>query len=118
YQRLNSDAGAAFVLEHGTTMCLGYTIYRAEVPHRDHIYDLTVAFISNILRELCGSRWAASEVFFSRAEPVDRSPYRQHFQAPLKFDHIYSAVQFRAYWRERRIPGADPERRRAVMEAM
>ena len=118
YQRLNSDAGAAFVLEHGTSMCLGYTIYRAAVPHHDQIYDLTVAFICNILRELCGSRWTASEVFFSRAEPGDREIYRQHFRAPLRFDHTYSAVRFDAYWQERAISGACPDRHQALTEAL
>ena len=118
YQRLNSDAGAAFVLEHGTSMCLGYTIYRAEVPHHDHIYDLTAAFICNILRELCGSRWTASEVFFSRAEPADKETYRQHFRAPLRFDHTYSAVRFDAHWKERAILGASSEHHAALTEAI
>jgi AraC-like DNA-binding protein len=118
YQRLNSDAGAAFVLEHGTSMCLGYTIYRAEVPHHDHIYDLTVAFICNILRELCGSRWAASEVVFSRAEPAEKETYRQHFRAPIRFDHTYSAVRFDTHWKERVVPGASSQQRAALTEAI
>jgi len=118
YQRLNSDAGAAFLHEHEGTVSFGYAIYRKGVRHPDQIYDVAVAVACNLVRELCGPRWAASEVAFSRAEPVDQTPYRRHFRAPLRFDQDRSAVRFPADWQERAIPGADPERRRALAAAL
>jgi AraC-like DNA-binding protein len=113
-QHLNSDAGVAFLLTHADTMSLGYAIYRKDVQHPQHVYDVAVGLIRNILRELCGAQWQASEVVFSHAHPADDIPYRHYFQAPLRFDYEYSAVRFSADWAEHTIPGADPERRRAL----
>ena len=115
YQHLNSDAGAAFLLTHAGTISLGYAIYRKGAQHPLHIYDVAVGLICNILRELCGPQWGALEVVFSHGDPVDETPYRLYFQAPLRFDYEYSAVRFSADWAERTIPGADPGRRRAAM---
>jgi len=98
YQRLNSDAGAVFLLEHEGTVSMGYTVYRKDVRHPDQIYDAALAITCNLLRELCGPRWAASDVTFSRAEPSDPAPYRQHFRAPVRFDREHSAVRFPAHW--------------------
>lgn len=116
HQRLNSDATAVFLLEHEDTISLGLTIYRG-VRHPDQIYDVAMAITCNLLRELCGSRWVASEVVLSRGAPLDQTAYRRHFRAPLRFDRDHSAVRFPAHWRERGIPGADPERRGALTAA-
>jgi len=117
HQRLNSEAAAVFLLEHEDTISLGFTIYRGDARHPDQIYDLAMAITCNLLRELCGPRWVASEVVLSRTEPLDQTAYRRHFRAPLRFDRDHSAVRFRAHWRERAIPGADPARHRALTAA-
>jgi len=114
YQRLNTDSAAVFLLEQEGTLSMGYAIYRKDVRHPDQIYDTALAITCNLLRELCGSRWVASEVVFSRAEPVDQTPYRQHFRARLRFDREYSAVRFPAHWQAQPIPGAEAERRLAL----
>jgi AraC-like DNA-binding protein len=118
YQHLHSDSGAVFLLEHKAAISLGYAIYRKDVRHPDHIYDAAMAIACNLLRELCGSYWAPSEVVLSRASPVDEAPYRQHLRAPLRFDRAHSAVRFPAHWLKRALPHADPERRRAVAAAL
>lgn len=114
YQRLNSDAGAVFLLEQEGTVSMGYTVYRKDVRHPEQIYDGALAITFNLLRELCGPRFAASEVTFSRGEPLDPAPYRQHFRAPLRFDREHSAVRFPAHWQEQPISGADAARRRTL----
>jgi AraC-like DNA-binding protein len=118
YQRLHSDAGAVFLLEHEDTVSLGYAIYRSDVRYPEQVYDFAMAITCNLLRELCGPRWAAAEVVLSRAEPVDQAPYRQHFRAPLRFDHDHSAVRFAPHWQDRRIAGADAGRHRALTAAL
>jgi len=114
FQHLNSDVGAVFLLEHEDTVSMGYALYRNYARHPDQVYDAALAITCNLLRELCGSRWEASEVSFSRPRPVDSSPYRRHFRAPLRFDREHSAVRFPARWQEERIPGADAQRRAAL----
>lgn len=119
YQRLHSNVGAAFVLEHNGLLGLGYAVYGAGVPHQDQIYDLAIAFAYNILRELCGPQWSALEIVLSRPQPADAAAaYRKFFQAPVRFNHHHSAVWFAGNWGNRAIAGADPERRRALTAAI
>jgi AraC-like DNA-binding protein len=114
FQHLNSDAGAVFLLEEEDTMSMGYALYRSNARYPGQVYDAALAITCNLLRELCGVRWAASEVTFSRPQPLDQAPYRRHFEAPLRFDREHSAVRFPARWQEQRIRDADAERRRAL----
>lgn len=118
FQRLNSDVGAAFLLDHRDTVSFGYAIYRENVPHPEHVYDAAMAVACNLLRELCGPRWVPTEVVFARHGPGDPTPYRQQFRAPARFDHEYSAVRFPARWCEQPIEGADPERWRELSERL
>ncbi len=66
-QHLNSDVGAVFLLEQEGTVSMGYALYRNKARHPEQVYDTALAITRNLLRELCGSRWVASEVIFSRA---------------------------------------------------
>jgi AraC-like DNA-binding protein len=118
FQRLNSDVGAAFLLEHQGTVSLGYTIYRENVPYAEHAYDVAMAVAYNLLRELCGPRWAPTEVVFARREPSDPTLYRQHFRAPVRFDREFSAVRFPVRWCQQPIEGADAQRCRELTERL
>lgn len=118
FQRLHSDVGAAFLIEHAGTASLGYAIYRDSVPYQPLVYDVAIAFAYNVLRELCGLRWSASEVTLSRDDPPDPTPYRAHFRAPVRFHAEYSAVRFPTRWLEQTIAGADPHRYQALSQAL
>lgn len=103
HQHRNSNAAAAFLLEYRDTISLGYALYRKDIEHIDIAYDLAMAFAFNLLRELCGSTWAPTEVVFSRAQPVDPRPYRRYFRAPLRFDQDHCAVRFPMRWLDRDV---------------
>jgi AraC-like DNA-binding protein len=118
YQGLHSDVAAAFVLEREGTTSLGYAIYGPRIPHQDQIYDLALAFTANILKALCGPRWSASEVVISRTAPADGTPYRQFFQAPVRFDYEHSAVWFPTAWKRSPIASANPDVRRDLLAAI
>ncbi len=118
YQQLNSDVGAMFLLQEGDTACIGYALYRATGPEASLVYDLAMAIAWNLLRELCGPRWAAAEVTFSRPEPADAAPYRQFFRVPLRFDRDHSAVHFSAPWLEAPLPGANPAACERLIESL
>jgi AraC-like DNA-binding protein len=98
HQHRNSDAAAAFLLEYRDTISLGYAVYRKDIEHIDLAYDLALAFAFNLMRELCGPRWNATEVVFSRAAPRDAAPYRHFYGAPLRFDQDHCAVRFPMRW--------------------
>jgi len=108
HQHRNSDAAAAFLLEYRDTISLGYAIYRKDIEHIDLAYDLALAFGFNMLRELCGPRWNATEIAFSRAVPSDVAPYRRVFRAPLRFDQDHCAVRFPMHWLDHDIVRASP----------
>jgi AraC-like DNA-binding protein len=116
HQHLHSDVGAVFLLDHVHTVSLGYTVYRDSVPHAQHAHDLALAAIASLLRELCGTLWAPTEVVIARHAPRDPTAHRQHFRAPVRFDQPYSAVRFAARWCHHPIAGADPERYRALSD--
>ncbi|MBX9961799.1 MAG: AraC family transcriptional regulator [Burkholderiales bacterium] len=103
HQHRNSDAAAAFLLEYRDTISLGYAVYREDIEHIDLAYDLAMAFAVNLLRELCGPRWNATECVFSRAVPKDSAPYRRAFRAPLRFNQDHCAVRFPMRWLDHHI---------------
>jgi len=43
----------------GGTASLAYGIYAAGIQHSNHVYDLALAGMCNILHELCGPKWRA-----------------------------------------------------------
>jgi AraC-like DNA-binding protein len=110
YQHLNSDVGAAFLLEEGETTALGFVIYQRTLKRADQLYDGAMAVACNMLRELCTKRWTAKEVFLPHREPADIVPYREFFRARVRFDHPYSAVSFSRRWMDHPIPSAEPAR--------
>ena len=114
HQRINSDAGAAFLLERDGWVDLGYAIYCADATGGSQISEAALACGFNFLRELCGGAWLPTQVQFAHARPADARPHRAFFKVCPKFDADYAAIRFPARWMQRRIEGADPLRRAAL----
>jgi AraC-like DNA-binding protein len=115
-QHLNSDMGAAFVLESGETAALGFAIYRGGVRWPGQVYDIAMCVAGNIMRGLCRLHWSAREVVLSRSAPPDTRPYRQSFGPQVRFDHVYSAVRFSSRWLSQPTPRADRKRHAALLQ--
>jgi AraC-like DNA-binding protein len=119
FQHLNSDMGAAFLLQNGDTASLGYAIYRTHVRHPEYIYDAAMAVACNLMRALCQLHWTAREVVLARCAPADVTPYTRCFRARVRFDQAYSAVRFSRRWLMQPIMGGgDPKRYRALLQAI
>ena len=84
-QHLNSEMGAAFVLEEDDAAALGYALYRTDLEHPDQIYDVAMGVAANILRGLCRLQWTAREVLLSRPVPEALAPYKQFFGPRVRF---------------------------------
>lgn len=110
HQHRNSDAAAAFLVGQGESASLGYVVFRKDIDHLELAYDVAMGFAWNILRELCGTGWKATEVIFARTQPTDLLPYRQHFRAPLRFDRDHCAVRFPKRWLDRPVVTTDTDR--------
>lgn len=102
------DRGAVPALwTSGGNALLGYTVHAPDVPGVQHIYDCALAVIHNIVRELAGPGWRATEVRMFRDAPDDRTPYRRLFRAPLRFGAHQAAVCFPKADLRRPLVGAD-----------
>jgi len=84
-----------------------YSIYATGLRNADQVYDLALAAMANILRQLCGAGWRADAVLLPRGRPGNIRPYREALQAPLRFDATQAALVFPSTWLNRPIPGAD-----------
>ena len=115
-QHLNSDMGAAFVIENGDTAALGYALFRSDLQWPEQVYDAAIGVASNIMRGLCRLHWTAREVVLSRPMPRDLAPYRRCFGPQLRFDHVHSAVRFSSRWLTQPAPRADRERHQALWQ--
>jgi AraC-like DNA-binding protein len=116
YQHLNSQGVAVFLLEEDGIATLGPVVYQKGAEHVDQIYDVYIAAMLSIMRELCGARWRPEQVLFSHSKPTDAGLYRRAFQAPCQFNVERTALVFPASVLDHRLPGADPEQFR-ILEA-
>jgi hypothetical protein len=77
----------------------GYTLYCQDVPGTDHICDAALAIAKNVVQELAGPDWKATEVRLNREQPKEIVPYRRHFGARLRFGTAHSVIVFHAFRR-------------------
>jgi AraC-like DNA-binding protein len=117
-QHLNSDVGAAFVLEKEETASFGYAVYRSEMQRPAEVYDAAMAIACNVLRELCRLHWSPREAVMARPTPSDSKPYRDFFGHNVRFNYPYSAVRFSSRWLAQPLAGADSMRHEAILRAI
>lgn len=116
YQHLNSQAGLGFLWERAGMVDLGYAIYRGGLRGGEQVYDVAMALVTNMMRELCGAGWQPSEVLLSHAAPVDARHYRNLFRVVPRFDCEYCAIRFPASVLDTEVMGANREMRRQAAE--
>jgi AraC-like DNA-binding protein len=105
---LHDSGGSVRVAIHDARVTLGYGIHVPGIKHSDQVYDLAVAALANVMRQLCGSDWRPDAVLLPRKRPADIRPYREHFAAPLRFNSIMAAVVFPERQLSQAIVDADP----------
>ena len=109
--------GSVVTLEmEGSSAALGVELYERQGEASDQIVDASLAFGFNVLRELCGARWAPTEVRFAHVEPNDSAPYRRFFRCPLSFDAGQNALLFDANWLDHRLPTDDRKLREVLQQ--
>jgi AraC-like DNA-binding protein len=111
YSHLHVRGAVIYMEKENDLAFLGYSICQANVEAHEQIEDGAVAIAFNTLRKLCGPSWKPREVHFSHIQPDDCRPYKQFFNAPLKFDAERNGVLFSAHWLQQPVAGADPELR-------
>ncbi len=117
YQHLNSGGGVTVLVRRAAVVDFGYAIYHPDVTGADQICDAVLAGGVNFMRELCGPGFSPTEVFLAHDKRGNTRLYRDMFKVMPHFDAELCALRFPAYWLDRRIEGADPERLRAALAA-
>lgn len=120
------DLTAHFVLQdngalpnvaiHDGRATLSYGIHAVGIVNADQIYDLAVAGMLNVLRELCGPAWEPEFVRLPHRRPADLRAYHEILGARLRFDSVQAAVVFPSSWLEHPVAGADPLLRTVLAE--
>ena len=105
---LHNRGAVPSLWESKTQALFGYTIYCPDVPGTEHIYDGALAISLNVLRELAGKGWKATEVRLFRDPPADTEPFRQHFRTRLRFGVEHAAIVFPAADLARSLADANP----------
>lgn len=96
--KLSDTGGSAnLVLEQGYAM-LRWIVVAPDAPAIDHIDDMAIAIMFNILSALCGKRWRAVEVCLTRKRPKNTALYLQFFNAPVRFQTDVACVTFEDGW--------------------
>jgi AraC-like DNA-binding protein len=108
YFILHDNGGSVGVSIHDGSVTMSYGIHVPGIQHSDHVYDLSVTTMLNVMRQLCGADWRPDAVLLPRKRPPDIRPYRDWFAAPLHFDSILAGMVFEERCLSQPIADADP----------
>jgi AraC-like DNA-binding protein len=108
YFILHDNGGSVGVSIHEGSVTMSYGIHVPGIRHSDHVYDLSVTTMLNVMRQLCGADWRPDAVLLPRKRPPDIRPYRDWFAAPLHFDSILAGMVFEERCLSQPIADADP----------
>lgn len=115
---LNGRANVPALTVRDQVATLSFTPYSGETEGTHHVMDFTLASACNLMRGLCGPKWAPSEAHLAHRTPVDGRPYRHFFKSPVHFGAPRTALLFPASWLARAVVGADPAMRRDIDKAV
>ncbi len=93
-----------------------YLIIEPDIEATDQIYDGALGILRNLMRALCGPRWAPTLVTLSRPRPANPGRYERFFGAPVTFDAEATTMIFPESWLDTPLPHADPALRRLLKE--
>lgn len=102
--------GAAIGLEksNGVTL-ISFNILQPNTEACDQVGDGAVAILFNSLQSICGPDWRPKELLFSHRRPDNIEPFRNFFQAPLRFNAETHGVAFDSKWLAKPVHDADPD---------
>ena len=98
YFHLHAHGVVLSLQVQGSTARMAYQIKHRIPRGSNHVYDGAIAVLFNILRELCGKDWKATEFWSTHTEPEDTKPFRQFFGVRPHFNAEQNALVFNASW--------------------
>lgn len=116
YLHLHDRAAVLVLSAHDGVARMAYAIYTPGVASSEQIGEAAIAIACNVIRYLCGDAWTPTEVLLAGRRPADVRPYRRFFRAPVRFDADQNALVFPATVLDQRLPHADPEAQRLLLD--
>lgn len=116
YFHLHVHGASISLTVHDDTATFTHRLYQSGTAAYDHIGDGSVAWMANILQELCGHRQRPIKILLNHRPPENAKPFRNFFRVPVKFNAGQNAVVFPASWLTRVMPEVHADVRRLVQE--
>ena len=116
YLHLHDRAAVVVLSAQDGVARIAYAIYAPGVESSEQIGEGAIAISCNVIRSLCGTDWAPTEVLLAGRRATDVRPYRRFFRAPVRFDAEQNALVFPAAVLEQRLPHANPDLQRLLLE--
>lgn len=116
YFHLHARGASISLTVHEETAVLEHQLYYFGPAPYAHIGDGAVAWLLNILHELCGHTQRPIEIRLNHRKPDNIKPFRDFFRVPVKFNAGQNAVVFPAAWLSKVMPDVHPDVRRLVQE--
>jgi AraC-like DNA-binding protein len=107
YFNVHDTAAITALNGSGQLMRFLYAVCEPGLPDTRHLHYGAIAIAHNIVQDLCGTDWRATEITFACRAPSDIRAFRRFFKAPLRFNCSDSAVVFERRWLSRALPGAN-----------
>ena len=113
---LHSRGSAVNVAIDGDNTVFSYSLLQPQLEGTDITGDAAVALMLQIMCELCGTGWKPLEACFAHRRPADVRPFRELFNAPLRFDAEQYALVFATAWLGHPLPAIDPVLHRLLQD--
>ena len=105
---LHDRGGIPTLEQRDETFLIGFVVLESGVARPELLYDLAMTMACNIMRGLCGQTWNPTEVLLPRRPPVDATPWKNFFRAPVRFGASRCALLFPAKWLAHPVLVANP----------
>lgn len=114
YHQLNSQGGAAFLVQQARAVEFGYALFDPGVDEAVVLCDAVLAMGAGFVRELCGEHWNPTAACLPRKAPADVQTYRALFRCPVHFNAERAMLVFEPAVMCHPLAGADQARRQAL----
>ena len=118
YLHLHDGGAVPYLWSNGNQALFGYSLHCPDVVGTEHIYDGALAIAQNIIRDLAGPRWRATEVRLFRDPPNDLAPFRAQFCRRIRFAAPQAVVVFPEADLNRPCVDADANRYAAALREL
>jgi len=86
------------MIEDGDEAIVRFVIFDPEIASGEQVTDCAVAFIFQVLRDLCGQKWQARAIRLPRRCPADPQPFVSGLSSAIQFNSPIGSISFDVAW--------------------